>query len=55
MTDDVLDDLFHGCALEAWLRTARASGQWPPDAEATRRLAYHLYEAELRRRHHPNE
>ena len=47
---DVLDDLFHGCALEAWLRTGQASGQWPPDSEATRRLAYQLYESALRAR-----
>ncbi len=52
---DILDDLFHGCALEAWLRTARASGQWPPDSEVIRRLAYQLYESELRQRHDPGE
>lgn len=50
MTNDLLDDLFHGCALEAWLWTAGATGQWPPDSERTRRLAYALYEAALRTR-----
>jgi hypothetical protein len=45
--DDVLDDLFQGCALDAYLAIWARSGQFPPDAEATRRLAYRLYEDAL--------
>ena len=42
----VLDDLFHGCALAAFLALAAAAGR-VPDPEATRRLAYRYYEAAL--------
>ncbi|QOV92104.1 hypothetical protein [Humisphaera borealis] len=51
---NILDDLFHGCALEAWLEIAEATGQWPPDSESVRRRAYELYEAALRERHEEN-
>lgn len=44
--DDILDDLFHGCAFAAYMRLALATGDWP-DPEATRRLAYDLYEEAL--------
>lgn len=44
--DDLLDDLFHGCALVAFLEVARTTG-WPPPPEATRALAYELYEDAL--------
>jgi hypothetical protein len=47
MTDDILDQLFHGCALRAYLEVYAATKQFPPDAEATRRLAYQYYEQEL--------
>jgi len=47
MTGDVLDDLFHFCALSAYLQVVARTGQFPPDAEATRRLAYRLYEEAL--------
>lgn len=47
--DDILSDLFHGCALVAFVEQARAQRGWP-DCEATRRRAYALYEAELRKR-----
>ncbi len=50
MTDDILDDLFHGCALEAWLTTAHVTGRWPPDSKATRLLAYNYYESALKDR-----
>jgi hypothetical protein len=45
-TDDILDDLFHGCALAAFLEQAVVEQGWP-DAEATRRRAYGLYENAL--------
>jgi hypothetical protein len=45
----VLDDLFHGCALAAFLERAVAEGGWPC-VEATRRLAYDLYENSLAQR-----
>jgi hypothetical protein len=43
--DNILDDLFHSCALAAWLEIWRETGQWPPDSELTRRRAYDLFEA----------
>ena len=47
MTDDILDQLFHGCALRAYLEVYAATKHLPPDSEATRRLAYQYYEQEL--------
>lgn len=45
--DDVLDSVFHGCALRAYLQIAAELNCWPPPAEATRRRAYDLYEQAL--------
>jgi len=45
-TDDILDDLFHGCAFAAYVRLAMETGK-QPDQEATRQLAYRLYEESL--------
>ena len=36
MTDSVLDDLFTGCALTAFLEIWARTKQFPPDAEAIR-------------------
>jgi hypothetical protein len=47
MTDDILDSLFHGCAWAAYLEIYAATKQFPPDSEATRRLAYRYYEEAL--------
>lgn len=47
MTDDFWDDLFLGCAFAAYVETWWQTGQFPPDSEATRRLAYRYYEEEL--------
>ena len=44
--DDIFTDLFQGCALAAFLEQAHAEQTWP-DAEATRRRAYQLYEQAL--------
>jgi hypothetical protein len=44
--DDVLDDLFHGCAFAAFVEQAALSGG-SPCPEATRRLAYRYYEEAL--------
>jgi hypothetical protein len=44
--DDILDDLFHGCALAAYLDQAAAEQGWP-DSEATRQRAYRYYEDAL--------
>jgi hypothetical protein len=44
--ESILDDLFHGCALRAFVEEAVRTGVWP-DAEATRRAAYELYERAL--------
>jgi hypothetical protein len=48
--DEILDDLFHGCALRAFLEQA-VTEQSLPDCEATRRRAFELYEQALRSRH----
>jgi hypothetical protein len=45
--DEILDDIFHGCAWAAYVEEMVAKQQWPPDAEATRRRAYAYYEEEL--------
>ena len=45
--DDILDDLFHGCAFAAYIELAFACGG-VPDQEATRLLAYRYYEEALR-------
>ncbi len=44
---DILDDLFLGCALTAFLEVA-AEHKEMPDSEATRRRAFNLYEEALR-------
>lgn len=48
-TDDILDDLFHGCAFAAYVEQAALTGS-PPCPEATRRLAYRYYEDALAER-----
>ena len=45
MTNE-LGDLFHACALVAYLEEAQACQGWP-ESELTKRRAYALYEAEL--------
>ncbi len=45
--DEILDSLFHGCALTAYLEIAAELDCWPPPAEATRCRAYDLYEEAL--------
>lgn len=45
-TDDILDDLFHGCAFAAFVEQAALTGG-SPCPEATRRLAYRYYEEAL--------
>ncbi len=44
---NILDDLFLGCALTAFLQVAREQGAMP-DSEATRRRAFDLFEHALR-------
>ncbi len=44
--DDILDDLFHGCAFAAFIDQAIEDGGLP-DVEATRRRAFAYYEQEL--------
>ena len=46
---NILDDLFLGCALTAFLQVAFEQRAMP-DAETTRRRAYQLYEDALRAR-----
>jgi hypothetical protein len=45
--DPLWDDLFHGSAWAAFIEVAQEQGGWP-DSEATRRLAFRLYEEALR-------
>lgn len=45
--DDILDDLFHACALAAYLQQALVQQGWP-DREATRRRACAYFEEELK-------
>jgi hypothetical protein len=49
MIDDILDDLFHGCALAAFIDQAVAE-QGSPNPEATRRRAFRYYEEALAQR-----
>jgi hypothetical protein len=42
----IFDDLFHSCSLAAFVEVATTSGK-PPDIEATKRLAFRLYEEAL--------
>ncbi len=44
--ESILDDLFHGCAIAAFVERMVIE-RTMPDPEATRRLAYQLYESEL--------
>ena len=44
---NILDDLFLGCPLTAFLQVAREQGAMP-DSEATRRRAFDLFEHALR-------
>lgn len=44
--DEILDDLFHGCAWAAFIALARRDGK-PPASDETRRLAYEFYEQSL--------
>jgi hypothetical protein len=44
--DDILDGLFHGCALAAFLEQAEAEQGWP-ESEATKQRAYRYYEDAL--------
>lgn len=46
MEDDILDDLFHGCAVAAYIDQATLE-KGPPEREATRKRAYAYYEREL--------
>jgi hypothetical protein len=48
-SDDILDDLFHACALIAFLQQAAESQGWP-DCEATKHRANRLYEEALARK-----
>jgi hypothetical protein len=47
--DDILDDLFLGCALAAFIDQS-IEQRGPPDMEATRRRAYRFYEEALTER-----
>lgn len=46
MSDDILFDLFHNCALIAFVEQANAQQGWP-DCEATRLRAFSHFERVL--------
>jgi hypothetical protein len=48
--DNILDDLFHGCAFAAYVEIWQETGRFPPDSEATRQRAYRYYEEALAER-----
>ncbi len=52
--DDILGELFHGCALAAFVDQAIAEGG-PPDCEATRCRAYRYYEEALAEKNAANQ
>jgi hypothetical protein len=45
--DDILDGLFHGCALAAYLDQAAEEQSWPPSSEGTKQRAFRYYEDAL--------
>jgi hypothetical protein len=47
--DEMMDDLFLGCAIAAYVEEARAVQGWP-DSERVKQRAYKLYEAALQRK-----
>ncbi|RUL89450.1 hypothetical protein [Tautonia sociabilis] len=47
--DEILDDLFHGCAFAAFVELAFEC-RGLPDAEATRERAFRYFEEELARK-----
>ena len=49
MNADPLDDLFHACALRAYLEQAAVQQTWPR-SDLTRQRAFCLYEQELARK-----
>ena len=44
--DDIMDDLFHGCAFAAYIEEAAKAGR-VPCPELTRRRAFQYFEAAL--------
>lgn len=50
--ENILDDLFHACALRAFVEQSHLCQGWP-DPEATRQLAYSLYEEALAAKNQP--
>lgn len=48
--EEILDDLFHGCAWAAFVEQAVATRELP-DVEMTRRRAFELYEEALAEKH----
>lgn len=41
---EFLSDIFHSCALLAYVEIVEETGQNPPDSELTRRRAYQYFE-----------
>ena len=50
LDDEILDSLFHGCALAAFLDEAAERQGWP-DSVAVRQRAYRYYEDALAEKH----
>jgi hypothetical protein len=53
--DEILDSVFHGCALAAYCHQAAEEGRFPPDSEATKQRFNRYYEEELAARNAAKE
>lgn len=42
--NEFLEDIFHSCALLAYVEVMEETGQNPPDSELTRQRAYRYFE-----------
>jgi hypothetical protein len=54
LTDDersFLQELYHNCALVAFVEVWQETGQFPPDSRTTMHRANRLYEQELAKKH----
>ncbi len=45
--DEILDSVWHGCAVAAYIDQMAEGSRWPPDSEATKQRAFAYYEEEL--------
>ena len=53
--DEILDSVWHGCAVAAYCHQAAEEGRFPPDSEATKQRAFAYYEEELAKKNRARE